>query len=60
VKTVRDYERLGAAAARCGQQLDERAAAVGLGAVATAAEVGHGVVAAMDRAGGLPKYHVAR
>ena len=41
-EAVRDHKRLGAAVARRGQQL-ERAAAVGLGAVATAAGLGHGV-----------------
>jgi len=44
---VSDYERLGAAVARCGQQLHERAAVVGLEAVATAAGLGNGVAAAV-------------
>src|SRR5262249_10834825 len=42
---VRDQERLGAAVARRGRQL-KRAAAVGLGSVATAVGVRHGPVAA--------------
>ena len=45
-KVVRPQERPGAAVARSGEQF-ERAAAVGLGAVATAAGLMHGVVAAV-------------
>jgi len=47
-----EHHRLGAAVARAREQL-ERAAAVGVGAVATAAGLGHGVVAAVDRIGDL-------
>src|SRR5262249_9607111 len=45
-EAVREHHRLGAAVAGSGEQL-ERAAAVGLGAMATAAGLGHGAVAAV-------------
>jgi len=45
-EAVRDHDRFGRAIAGCGKQF-ERAAAVGLGAVATAAGLGHGQVAAV-------------
>jgi hypothetical protein len=47
VKAMRDHERLGRPVAGGGKQLDERAAAVGLEVVRTAAGLGHGVVAAV-------------
>jgi hypothetical protein len=45
-EAVREHDRLGRAVTGSGEQL-ERAAAVGLEAVATAAGLGHGVVAAV-------------
>ena len=49
---MRQHDRLGHAVAVVGKQF-ERAAAIGLGAVATAAGLGHGAVAAVDWVGNL-------
>ena len=46
-EAVRAHDRFGTALLRAGRQPFERAAAVGLEAVATAAGLGHGVAAAV-------------